>query len=144
MDEEGRRATCPAAEGSRFGTYRISFPAGVVSAGAQPDPSRRLLQRGSSGRGGDGSGDGFTVEYDGCGPWEGGYDVCSAREDRTEYVDLTDANELPRWLGGAKGANRVMGGLVLNQVRSPMDPGACSSKHRGLSAKCAKKLFFER
>ena len=140
VDESGRRqASCPALEAELTGRYDISFVAGGVAASSAVGRSRRLLQRSNS------ETESFAVEYDGCGPWEGGYLVCGDKQKRRSgHVDLTGAQELPRWLGASKGGNRVMGGLVLNQVRSPMDPDSCKSKHSALSAKCTEKRFFER
>ena len=85
-----------------------------------------------------------TTRFSGnVGAW-GGYNVKGIL-DVLYHVNLTDAPELPRWLGGSKGSNRVLGGLVLHQTRGSMlDPDACTVGFPSLSAKCSDKLFAER
>ena len=61
-----------------------------------------------------------------------------------KYVNLEGAPELSRWIGGAKGGNRVLGGLVLHQTRRGMSTDACKATFHHLSSECAQERFFDR
>lgn len=128
MNADGARSPCLATAAQATGQYKITFSLRAGGLAAKPASGRRLQ----------------AVDHDGYGPWDG-YHICSPSPSAGRgSTDLSDAPELPRWLGASKGGNRLMGGLVINQIRTGLDPDACEGRYSDLSASCAEKLFYER
>ena len=120
---------CPALEARFMGTYNITFQAQYF-ASKSSQQRRRLL----------GTNGAYTViDYN-------GYQITRPDFSTLQYANLDGAPELRRWIGGSKGGNRVLGGLVLHTTRRGLDMSSslCNQAYSHLSTKCAQKQLFDR
>lgn len=134
LGEDGAtRKPCVATSAELVGRYTVEFEIAGESAAVAARRRRRLAESSEQ------------VSAEPSCSVHAGYSVCRHMAG-LEYTDLSDAPELPRYVGPVKGGggNRLLGGLVLNQVRTAMEETACDGRFPDLSSKCAERLFFER
>ena len=139
-------APCVATSSRSQGTYNVTFQLPASSSPADENMlaggRRRLMARGgakSSGAKADNPNNQVTVSAD---MW-GGYRI---HEDLSNLnqVYLDGAGERERWLGGSSGSNRVVGGLMIHQMRGGLDPSSCGTLFSNLSTGCSEVSMYKR
>ena len=136
LGSEDEQSPCQA-QRHASNAYNVTFETGSQDTASQIRRRQLLKTTGQTQSLGSDGGRGKAV-------WSG-YDIQSALGTARPHVFHENVTELRKFLGPNKRANRLLGGMLLHQIReASVRNSACDIGFPGLSAACGHKMQVDR